>query len=81
MHKLALIGDLAAVWLSALLIGGVFSSLRLPVIAGYILVGILIGPFGLRLISQPEQVNVWNVSVWNVAISTFHITLMRNVSN
>ena len=71
MHKLALIGDLAAVWLSALLIGGVFSSLRLPVIAGYILVGILIGPFGLRLISQPEQVNV--LAEFGVALLLFSL--------
>ena len=69
MHKLALIGDLATVWLSALLVGGIFGSLRLPVIAGYILVGIVIGPFGFKLISQPEQVNV--LAEFGVALLLF----------
>lgn len=71
MHKLALLSDLAIVWLSALLGGGIFASLRLPVIAGYILIGILIGPSCLKLISQPEQIDV--LAEFGVALLLFSL--------
>ena len=77
MHKLALIGDLATVWLSALFVGGLFASLRLPVIAGYILVGILIGPGGLKLISQIDQINV--LAELGVALLLFALGVELNI--
>lgn len=44
---------------SAAAIGGILASiLRQPVILGYLIAGIVIGPFGLKLIQEYEQVEV-----------------------
>jgi|AGTN01.2.fsa_nt_gi Sodium/hydrogen exchanger family. len=50
MDELALIHDLAVVWLAALVMGTICVRARLPVIAGYIMAGILIGPFGAKVL-------------------------------
>jgi CPA2 family monovalent cation:H+ antiporter-2 len=56
MEELALVRDLGVVWLAALVVGSVCVRLRLPVIAGYILAGLLIGPFGAQLIAESAQI-------------------------
>ncbi len=53
-----LIQDLSIVWLAALIAGCICVGLRMPVITGYILAGIVIGPYGIKLIGNPEQVDV-----------------------
>lgn len=58
MRELMLIQDLSIVWLAALIAGCICVGLRLPVITGYILAGIVIGPYGIKLINNPEQVDV-----------------------
>src|SRR3990167_5305516 len=58
MEELALVRDLAFVWLAALVVGAACVRLRLRVIAGYILAGLFIGPFGARLIAETAQINV-----------------------
>lgn len=58
MEELALVRDLAVVWLAALVVGAVCVRFRLPVIAGYIVAGLLIGPFGARLIAETAQIKV-----------------------
>lgn len=58
MEDLALVHDLAVVWLVALLVGAVCVRIKLPVIAGYILAGLVIGPYGLRLIHETHQIKV-----------------------
>jgi monovalent cation:H+ antiporter-2, CPA2 family len=58
MEELALVRDLAVVWLAALVVGALCVRLRLPVIAGYILAGLFIGPFGARLIAETAQIKV-----------------------
>jgi len=58
LEDLGLVHDLAVVWLMALVVGTICVRLRFPVIAGYILAGVVIGPFGLRLIHEIEQIKV-----------------------
>jgi monovalent cation:H+ antiporter-2, CPA2 family len=58
MEELALVHDLAVVWLAALIAGAASVRLRLPAIAGYIIGGLIVGPFGLRLIAETEQIKV-----------------------
>lgn len=58
MSELSLIADLAIIWLVAAVAGYVCSLLKLPLIAGYIIVGIIIGPHSLKWISKPEEVHV-----------------------
>lgn len=58
MEELALVRDLAVVWLAALVVGAACIRLRLPAIAGYILAGLLIGPYGARLIAETDQIKV-----------------------
>ena len=58
MIELALIGDLALIWLVAAVAGYVCARLKVPLIAGYIGAGILIGPHGLRWISEHGDVHV-----------------------
>lgn len=49
-----LLGLLAAVALSVLIIGALFSFFKQPYVIAYILVGILLGKHGLGLINEPE---------------------------
>lgn len=58
MADYSLIKDLALLWCSALLVGQICIFLRQPVIAGYMLAGIAIGPHGLKLVSQMDQIHV-----------------------
>lgn len=58
MDELVLVRDMAVVWMAALLVGLICARIRVPIIAGYILAGVLIGPFGLKLIAAEEQINV-----------------------
>lgn len=58
MHDLALINDLAVIWLAAWLASSLCLYLKQPVIAGYVLVGIGIGPHGLGLIKGSEQIDM-----------------------
>ena len=56
MEDLALVRDLGIVWLAALVAGLACVKLKQPTILGYILAGLVIGPHGLKLIEQEEQV-------------------------
>jgi monovalent cation:H+ antiporter-2, CPA2 family len=58
MTELALIGDLALIWIVAAVAGYICARLKIPLIAGYTGVGILIGPHGLRWIAEPGDVHV-----------------------
>lgn len=58
MTELALIGDLALIWIAAAVAGYICARLKIPLIAGYTGVGILIGPHGLKWISEPGDVHV-----------------------
>jgi monovalent cation:H+ antiporter-2, CPA2 family len=69
MHELGILRDLAVVWLAALLAGYLCLRTKQPVIAGYILVGLLIGPHAAKLVSDPENINV--LSELGVALLLF----------
>lgn len=58
MTELALIGDLALIWIVAAVAGYICARLKIPLIAGYTGVGILIGPHGLKWIAEPGDVHV-----------------------
>lgn len=56
MTDLTLIRDLGCVWLAALLAGFFCIRFKQPVIAGYVLAGVAIGPYGASLINNTEQI-------------------------
>ncbi len=56
MEELGLISTMALALAAALVGGMVARRLRQPVLLGYLLAGIAIGPFGLGLVRDPEQV-------------------------
>lgn len=58
MDEFELIKDIAVIWAVALVSGLVCIRLRQPVIAGYMLAGIVVGPFGLKLIGQTHQIKM-----------------------
>lgn len=69
MEELALIRDLAIIWAAALVVGYLCVRLKQPIIAGYILAGIVIGPHGLKLIDQSQQISV--LAEFGVALLLF----------
>lgn len=69
MHELALLRDLAVIWVSALIAGYICVWLKQPIIAGYIVAGIIIGPGGLKLIGEHEQVST--LAEFGVALLLF----------
>jgi len=69
MSELALISDLAIIWAAALVVGYICVRLKQPIIAGYIVAGIFIGPHGLKLIGHSEQVSV--LAEFGVALLLF----------
>jgi CPA2 family monovalent cation:H+ antiporter-2 len=58
MNEITLIRDLAVIWAVALAAGHLFIRLKQPVIAGYMLAGVIVGPHGLKWIDQSEQIKV-----------------------
>lgn len=69
MEELGLIRDLAIIWCAAVVVGAVFLRLKLPLIAGYIVAGLITGPFGARLISDSHQIHV--LAEFGVALLLF----------
>jgi CPA2 family monovalent cation:H+ antiporter-2 len=69
MSELAIIRDLAIIWAAALVVGYICVRLKQPIIAGYIVAGIVIGPHCLKLISHSEQVSV--LAEFGVALLLF----------
>ena len=57
-HTLPILQDLLVVLLCSVPIAYIFNRLRLPTIAGFMITGILIGPYGLRLIRDVEAIEV-----------------------
>jgi CPA2 family monovalent cation:H+ antiporter-2 len=72
-EQIAPIRDLALVWASALFTGQLCTRLKQPVIAGYMLGGIAIGPHGLKWISQPDQIEM--LAQFGVAMLLFTLGL------
>ncbi len=58
MTDLTLIRDLGCVWLAALIAGFLCIRFKQPVIAGYVLAGVAIGPHGASLINNTAQIEI-----------------------
>jgi CPA2 family monovalent cation:H+ antiporter-2 len=56
MGELSLLADMAIVLVAALIGGLVARRLKLPIIVGYLLVGVAIGPYGLHLVRNVGDV-------------------------
>ncbi|HEY9730879.1 MAG TPA: cation:proton antiporter [Drouetiella sp.] len=69
MEHFALIADLAIIWSAALVAGYLCIAAKQPVMAGYMLAGVAIGPHGLGLINQLDQIKV--ISEFGVAMLLF----------
>ena len=69
MNEIDLIRDLAVLWSLSLISGLICLRLKLPVIVGYMLAGILVGPHALKLIDSPEQIRI--LSEFGVAMLLF----------
>ena len=57
-HAPAILQDLLVVLLCSVPIAYIFNRLRLPTIVGFMITGVLIGPYGLRLIRDVEAIEV-----------------------
>src|SRR5262249_24898523 len=57
-HELPFLKDLIVLLTASIIIAYAFSRLRLPVIIGFIIAGILIGPSALGLIQEAEAIEV-----------------------
>ena len=57
MGELSLLADMAIVLVAALIGGLLARGLRLPIIVGYLLVGVAIGPYGLHLVHNVGNVD------------------------
>lgn len=57
-HSLPLLQDLLVLLLASVPIAFIFNRLRLPTIVGFMITGVLIGPYGLRLIRDVEAIEV-----------------------
>lgn len=69
MEELALLRDLSIIWAAALVVGYLCVRLKQPIIAGYIVAGIVIGPYCLKLIDQSQQISV--LAEFGVALLLF----------
>jgi len=58
LSELQLILDLSLVWLAAAILGFAAVALKQPAMAGYMLAGLVIGPHGVKLISNSEHISV-----------------------
>ncbi|MBK7746371.1 MAG: cation:proton antiporter [Candidatus Obscuribacter sp.] len=58
MPELSLIKDLAIIWACALIAGHICLRLKQPVLAGYMVTGIIVGPHCLKLIGDTKQIEV-----------------------
>src|ERR687896_2267540 len=57
-HELPLLGDLLLLLLASVPIAFLFHRLRLPSIVGFMITGVLIGPYGLVLIRDAHAIEV-----------------------
>lgn len=62
MHEIPLIQDLAIILLTAGLVTLVFNKIRQPVVLGYLIAGVIVGPFTppFSLVKDIEGVKIWS---------------------
>ncbi|HZI59605.1 MAG TPA: cation:proton antiporter, partial [Pyrinomonadaceae bacterium] len=57
-HSFPLLQDLLILLAASVPIAFIFHRLRLPTIAGFMITGVLIGPYGLRLLQNVEAIEL-----------------------
>lgn len=72
-HTPQLLQDLLVVLLASVPIAFIFHRLRLPTIVGFMITGVVIGPYGIGFIRDPEAINV--LAEIGVALLLFTIGL------
>ena len=72
-HTPQLLQDLLVLLLASVPIAFIFHRLRLPTIVGFMITGVLIGPYGVGLIKDPEAIDV--LAEIGVALLLFTIGL------
>src|SRR5689334_12439391 len=78
MHNTSFLQDLAVVMMVAGLVTVVFHALRLPVVLGYILAGVLIGPHTLPTPLVTDQASIHTLSQLGVIFLLFALGLEFN---
>jgi CPA2 family monovalent cation:H+ antiporter-2 len=58
MHDYSIIKDIVLILLVSIPIIGIFNRIQLPSIVGFLIAGIILGPSVLKIISNPEQIQV-----------------------
>ena len=79
MHELSVLRDLAIIVGLAIPVVALAHRLRLPPLVGFLLVGVFIGPHGVRLIPDPEAVSA--LSEIGVVLLLFAIGLELSLSD
>jgi Kef-type K+ transport system membrane component KefB len=78
---LRLISDLVVIIVFAAIGGIVFSCLGQPVIVGYLLAGSIIGPGGLKFISEMVQVRSKSVDIFLLVILDYGMQTLQEDIN
>ncbi|MBX5477462.1 MAG: cation:proton antiporter [Pyrinomonas methylaliphatogenes] len=78
-EALTLLQDLLVLLLAAVPIAFLFRRLNLPVIVGFMMAGVLIGPYGLRLIREPAAIEA--LAEIGVVLLLFSIGLEFSLRN
>ncbi|HEY9899305.1 MAG TPA: cation:proton antiporter [Pantanalinema sp.] len=60
MELFPLLKDLAAVLSAALVMGFIFFKLKQPVIIGYLVAGLIVGPYGLKFVSDMHTIETFS---------------------
>ena len=58
MHDYSIIKDIVLILLVSIPIIAIFNRIQLPSIVGFLIAGIILGPSVLKIISNPEQIEV-----------------------
>src|SRR5215207_4164982 len=78
MHNTAFLQDLAVVMIVAGLVTVIFHALRLPVVLGYILAGVLIGPHAMPSPLITDEASIYTLSQLGVIFLLFALGLEFN---
>ncbi|MCW8816947.1 MAG: cation:proton antiporter, partial [Ignavibacteriaceae bacterium] len=58
MYEFTIIKDIVVILLVSIPIILLFNKLKLPSIAGFLIAGMIIGPFGFKLIANIDEINI-----------------------
>ena len=58
MHDYSIIKDIVLILLISIPIIAIFNRIQLPSIVGFLIAGIILGPSALKIISNPDQIEI-----------------------